>query len=73
MAENLDNIFRVIKEREKALQLLKQALEEMNPMCECCSHFDQYDKGGTCYHVCEWKHAAEARHLLESEVCNGTE
>ena len=64
MAEKLDNIYRVIVEREKALRLLRLALDEMNPRCENCANFSQYDKGGVCYSHCKWRHEEEARKLL---------
>lgn len=70
MKSKIGNIFRVIVERENALRLLRLALEEMNPRCENCEHFSKYDKGGTCYCICKWKHEDEARQLLGKEAGN---
>ena len=61
---NIDECFRVIVERENLRRLLRLALDEMNPRCENCVNFSQYDKGGVCYAHCKWQHEEEARKLL---------
>lgn len=55
---------RIIREKEQAFQLLRAALDEMNPRCLYCVHMKESARAGQCMKPCKWEHEDYARKLL---------